>query len=333
MENVEADWLSPTRAWRMMQCPASVRPLLGPPASPTDEGDPLDVNAGTLAHRVIERWIRSGGYREASPVEALSNTADECVADLRDGPPSGWALTHARLIARGPMLVDLIGPRTSEQIHSEVELWDPRLRLRGKPDLVLLGDEVVVLDFKTQTFRESDLPEWVKFQLAIYAHLIEDTFGTRPDRAGVFSLSRGQIPVSITDAEIEAALAAVSSARQVGPDIAHPSLEVCRYCLRRFECEPHWQAVATWPEPDCIEGAIDRVEVAANGVAAVRVTTATGASWVTRVPAHLVTGVAGQSIRFVRIRSIRTENGDAPDGWIFSRGSALQCNAAPAPTS
>jgi RecB family exonuclease len=329
VEDVPKEWLSPTRAWRMIQCPASVRPLVGGATSATDLADASDVNAGTLAHRALERWIRLGGYHDADPVGALTEAVNACVAELPGDPPPGWTLARARLIARGPAVVELIGARAPEQIASEAELWDPHLRLRGKPDLILLGEEVVLLDLKTQTFRDDELPESIKFQLAVYAHLVEHTFGSRPDRAEVFSLSRGRIPVPISDAEIEAALAAVETARQLDREIAHPSLEVCRYCDRRCECEPHWHAAAGWPDTDCLEGTADRVEVAANGVAAVRVLTKQGPSWVSKIPADLLTIRAGDAVRFVRVRPIKIGDSDAPPEWRFGAMSALGSSPRP----
>lgn len=251
------------------------------------------------------------------------------MAELPGDPPPGWTLARARLIARGQSFVDLIGSRTTEQIVSEAELWDPKFRLRGKPDLILLGDEVVVVDLKTQTFRDDDLPEWIEFQLAIYAHLVERTFGSRPDRAEVFSLSRGRIPVPITAAQIDAALAAVKTARQLDRDIAHPSPEVCRYCDRRCECDVHWHAAAEWLDADCLEGIAERVEVATNGVAAVRVLTAQGAAWVGKIPADLLTVRPGDAVRFVRVRRVRIGDSDAPPEWRFRAMSALGSSPRP----
>ncbi|MFE6645098.1 RecB family exonuclease [Nocardioides sp. NPDC057772] len=328
VEHVPKEWLSPTRAWRMIQCPASVRPLVGGATSPTDLADTSDVNAGTLAHRALERWIRSGGYHDTDPVGALKHAVSTCVAELPGDLPPGWTLARARLIARGPAVVELIGTRAPEQIVSEAELWEPHLRLRGKPDLILLGEEIVLLDLKTQTFLDDDLPESIKFQLAVYAHLVEHTFGSRPDRAEVFSLSRGRVLVPITDAEIDAALTAIETARQLDREIAQPSLEVCRYCDRRCECEPHWHAAAEWPDADCLEGIAERIEVATNGVAAVRVLTEQGPTWVSKIPADLLTGQPGEAIRLVRIRPIKTGDSDAPTGWRFGPAGALQTTSA-----
>ena len=86
-------------------------------------------------------------------------------------------MSRARLIARGMSLVDLIGDRPPEQVLSEIELRDEDLRLRGQLDLLLLGDEIVVVDLKTQTLLDEGLPEWVKFQLTVYAHLIQKAYG------------------------------------------------------------------------------------------------------------------------------------------------------------
>jgi CRISPR/Cas system-associated exonuclease Cas4 (RecB family) len=284
-----------------------------------------EVNAGTLAHRVLERWILAEGYRAADPKAALTEAADACVAELHGAPPSSWRVSRARLIARGMSLVDLIGDRAPEHVLSEIELKDEDLRLRGQLDLLLLGDETVVVDLKTQTLLDEELPEWVEFQLRVYAHLVEKTYGKLPARAEVFSLNRGRREVQITEESIQDALAGLATARAADLSSANPSPEVCRFCDRRLVCEPHWGVVTTWPDVDAVEGAVQRAEHAATGVVALLLETADGAAWVSGIPRAFADVIAGDVIRCVRVRHVET-SGATPE-WRWRGMSTCRISA------
>jgi len=314
-----AGWLSPTRAWRLIECPASVLPAAG--NGPSGGGD-QEVNTGTLAHRALERWIRAEGYRAADPKAALAEAADACATELTGGLPASWRVSRARLVARGLSLVDLIGDRTPDQVHSEIELEDEDLRLRGRLDLLLLGDQIVVVDLKTQTLLEEGVPEGVAFQLAVYAHLIQRNYGTLPTRTEVFSLNRGRIVVPLTDESLRSALEALEKARAADSSIATPSSATCLFCDHRLSCEPHWDVAPGWPETDAVEGEIIRVESAATGVSAVHLDTFAGPVWVSGIPSVLVSGAPGERLRLVRIHGGRTGAGDLPE-WRWTRRSAL----------
>lgn len=304
--------LSPTRAWRLTKCPASVSPVMNVGAV----GETREVNTGTLAHRVLERWIAAEGYRAPNPRQTLSATIDQCVTELDGGIPTGWVLARARLLVRGAALAELVGARSPDEVMSEQRLTDRKLRLQGTPDLVLLGDDVILIDLKTQTFTEDDVPNWVKFQLAIYAHLVEHAYGKRPDRVEVLSLNRGQISVTVTDESISDALEAVASARELDRHEAKPEQAVCYFCQRRLECQPHWEVSGAWPDADCIEGTVQCIEEAATGVVAVLVKTEHNEVWVTRVPTDLMLGSISDQVRFVRLGRIRTsDNGVIGRRW------------------
>lgn len=316
--SVGAGWLSPSRAWRLIECPASVRPVAGNgPGAATDQ----EVNTGTLAHRALERWIRAEGYRAGNPKAALAEAADACAAELPGGPPSSWRVSRARLVARGMSLVDLIGHRAPAQVLSEVELQDEDLCLRGQLDLLLLGDEIVVVDLKTQTLLDEGLPEWVQFQLRLYAHLIEKTYGALPARAEVFSLNRGRIEVPITEESLQAALGALASARAADPSLANPSPEVCLFCDRRLECEPHWGVAMSWQDTDAVAGVVVRVEEAATGVSAVLLETLAGRAWASGIPSDLIAATPGQQVRLVRMQHVGM-NADLVALWRWRRLSA-----------
>lgn len=312
------EWLSPTRAWRLTECPASE----GAGVKGTAVATMPEVNTGTLAHRVLERWIVGEGYRAENPRQTLSAAIDECVAELAGDLPIGWALARARLLVRGTGLAALLGERSPDEVIPERELKDPELRLRGTPDLVLLGDEVTLIDLKTQTFVEEDVPDWVRFQLTIYAHLVELVYGSRPDRVEVFSLNRGQIPVEITDDGLKEALRAVSSARELDRHDAKPEESVCYFCRRRLGCQPHWDAANTWPDADGVQGTIRRIEEAATGVVAVLVETVDKEVWVAGVPGALMAGSPGDQVRLIRLGRTRT-NASGLIGQRWARFSSL----------
>lgn len=332
-------WLSPTRAWRLIECPASVRPAAG--TVPGADAD-LEVSTGTLAHRALERWIRAQGYRAEDPRAALAEAADDCAAELPGGAPSSWRVSRARLVARGMSLVELIGDRTPEQVLSEVELQDVDLRLRGQLDLLLLGDEIVVVDLKTQTLLEEELPEWAQFQLTIYAHLIEKTYGVLPARAEAFSLNRGRIEVPITEMSLQTTLAALASARAADPSHANPSPEVCLFCDRRLGCKPHWEVAMSWPNPDAVTGEVVRLEEAASGVCALLLDTPTGPAWASGIPIALLNAVPGQQVRLIRVHHVGV-NTNGTSEWRWRRLSAVNvgfawtstksCGSAPSATS
>lgn len=314
-----AGWLSPTRAWSLIECPASVLPAAGNgPAG----GAIQEVNTGTLAHRVLERWIRAQGYRAADPEAALAEAADARVTELTGGPPASWRVSRARLVARGLSLVDLIGDRTPDQVLPEIELEDEDLRLRGRLDLLLLGDEIVVVDLKTQTLLEDGVPEGVAFQLAVYALVIQRNYGTLPTRTEVFSLNRGRIVVPLTDESLSSALEALEKARAADSSIATPSSATCLFCDHRLSCEPHWDVAPGWPQTDAVEGEIIRVESAATGVSAVHLETVTGPVWVSGIPTSLVSGTPGQQVRLVRMRG-RRANADGALEWRWTGVSAI----------
>ena len=310
-----AGWLSPTRVWRLTQCPASVAPSSTPPTVPaTPAGD----NAGTLAHRAMQTWIKSSGHYAADPVGAMRAAIDTVVAGS-GSQPIGWTLTSARLRARTPELVDLMIGDQPERVIPEGRLTDPALRLRGTPDVVTIGERIAVIDLKSETLTQQEVSEWAAFQLTIYAHLVERAYGSLPSRVEVFSLNRGRLPVVVTRASVDQALAAIATARASDPTDARPSPDVCRFCTCRFSCEPHWDAAPSWPRADCAQGVVDRVERSATGVVAVLLNTPDGPGWITGIPGAATTVTAGHRIRAVRL-VVTPEGGER--GWRWTTVAA-----------
>jgi CRISPR/Cas system-associated exonuclease Cas4 (RecB family) len=318
------DWLSPTRVWRLTQCPASVGPVVSTSVAASADSP----NAGTVAHRAVQLWIKGDGYRDADPRSRLADAISAALAGFGGESPVGWPTTRARLLSRSRELAErlVIG----EYVLSEEELRDPVRTLRGVPDIVMLSPgEAAVIDLKTQTFKEESLTASIVFQLTIYAYLVELAYGVFPNQVEVFSLNRGPMPVVVTPATVTNALATVEQARKADITIANPSPETCRYCRRRMDCQPQWDAAPFWPSRDCIEGTIERIETAANGAAAILVSSPAGLQWVSGIPGELVSASVGASIRLVRLY----RSGPAGDsgGFRWSPQSALALNPAAMP--
>lgn len=313
---VDREWLSPTRAWRLTECAASVGPVVNTPITLTSEAP----NAGTVAHRAVQLWIKSNGYRDGDVRGQLSDAINTVLAEAGGRPVVGeWASTRARLLARASQLAERL--RQGDRVIPEEELRDPVRALRGTPDIVLMKQrEAAVIDLKTPTSKEDSLEPWIVFQLTIYAHLVKQVYGILPAQVEVFRLNRGLMPLIVNSTSVEAALDTVERARDADTSVATPTPEACRYCRRRLDCQPHWDAVAFWPGNDCVEGTIERVERAANGVVAVFLASSVGPRWVSGVPGELLAAKAGERIRLIRLwRSASAED----SGFKWSRRSAL----------
>lgn len=309
------DWLSPTRAWRLTECAASVGPVVNSPVTLTSDAP----NAGTVAHRAVQLWIESDGYRDDHPRSRLSEAISGALTEFSGRPTGEWPPTRARLLARASQLAERL--LWGDDVHAERELLDPIRRLRGTPDIVLMKPrEAVVIDLKTPTSKEDSLPPWIVFQLTIYAYLVEQVHGILPTKVEVFRLNRGLMPLSVNSTSVEAALETVERAREGDTSVATPAPETCRYCRRRLDCQPHWDAAVCWPDADCVDGTIERVERAANGIAAIFLASSRGPRWVSGVPGDLLTANAGERVRLVRLR--RSDSND-DSGFKWSRHSAL----------
>lgn len=315
-DSVSHEWLSPTRVWRLTECPASVGPVVSAPLTSSNSSP----NAGSTAHRAVQLWIEGDGFSDSDPRSRLAEAVAVALAELNGAVPAAWPRTRARLLSRSRELADLLVG--GEDVRCEEELQDLPRALRGTPDIVVLGtNDAVVIDLKTQTLKEESPPPWIVFQLTIYAHLVQHTFGVFPNQVEVFSLNRGRLPVVVTPTTVETALALVANARAADTSITHPALDTCRYCRRRLDCRPHWDAAMLWPQADCVEGTIERIERAANATAAILVRTQMGGDWVSAIPSGLVTASAGAHVRIVRL--YRPELKDEVGAFRWSPQSAL----------
>jgi hypothetical protein len=292
-----------------MTCPASL-------GAPHDTPPSLTPNAGTIAHQAIQRWIETGDWanpigrheRLAAHFDAAAHDARADIAALRDG-----RMTRARLTARADQLAAELTELTSDgaSITCEGPLSDPQRRLRGIPDIAVHGPRSAVIDFKTGRDATVPLTERIRLQLLIYAHLYRCTHGRLPEMVEAFSLIHGPLRVSADSTSVEAILNAITMARAQDPELARPAAGVCTFCIRRFVCEPHWNAVPTWDAPDAIEGRIIQIEHAKTGVVALLIGTQLGSHWITHIPRDRLPAQAKPG-SFVRIIYAYRSNANNP---------------------
>lgn len=316
-------WLSPTSTWRLLNCAASALPS----QSPDGYASVHKPNAGTLAHTAIQTWIESRDWRNQPTSSALTHHYDTALATagLTVSEVPNARMTRARMNVRAESLREALGgasPPDQAHIHCEQELRDQDQRLRGVPDIAIIGpSDTAVIDLKTGRDLASRIPEQVTLQLLLYAHLFRVTYGEVPRRLEVFSLVRGRIPVEATRGAIASAVERVDSARSL-PPLPQPREEVCRFCPRRLDCEAHWDAQPGWGRPDAVRGRVNRLTSAESGVTAVLLDTANGHVWVTQIPGDILGDHSvGESLGFVRVnRSF----GQEPQSWRFGPTSAYE---------
>lgn len=286
------EWLSATSAGRLLRCPASAAFVSTPKPIPPSPPQ----NAGTLAHLAMSAWLESSTWMDDDHGQGLQQAWDREAArwkvDAKRLPDS--VMTRARLRSRGSELTKVL-KSAGVTGRSEVFMQDDVSMLYGQLDVVVDDPRGgAVIDLKTGNDTSSEV---VRTQLLIYAALFKHETGHFPTTLVAFSLLHGPVTIEFTQAEVDKLFERVELARgQRG--LAVPDPAGCKYCRRRLVCEPHWSAAKTWVEPDCVEGRICKVETAAGGLIAVRVSTAAGEQWVTGlVPPRLHGAITGQAIR------------------------------------
>jgi len=256
--------------------------------------------------------------RLADYFDEAARAARVDIAVLRDG-----RLTRARLAARADQLSSELAELTAHgaSIACEEVLTDPQRRLRGIPDITILGSRSAVIDFKTGRDATISLTDRIRLQLLIYAHLYRCAHGQLPEIVEAFSLIHGPLRVSTESTSVEAVLDAITEARAQDPELARPSPAVCRFCSRRFVCEPHWNALPTWEVPDALEGLITQIEHARSGAVGLLVEAVSGSHWVTHIPRDRIPIEAGvgSCVRIIHVNRIQTHD---PQAQISGKGCA-----------
>lgn len=311
-------WLTPSTVAALYECPQSRRLSSGPGT----RRQPRPSNVGEIAHEAVQRWLQSGEWSRADGAEILGRRFDEVRSGT--GIPSAalpnLAQTRKRLELRVPALVEVIeSAGAPARISSEVLVRDDGERLFGYVDIAVRGTTDLVIDLKTDEGFESNhegaIPDRYRRQLLLYAHLMESTYGRPPTRAVLFTLRRGPIEIEVSPTRVSAELMRAVAARDLVDRPASPAPSVCRFCRRRVECEPQWEAVSTWDHPDALRGTIERLEFAQNGVVTIGVLDK-GVLQVIRqlsatsVPDELTVGDR------VAVLRVRASGGASPTDWV-----------------
>lgn len=127
------------------------------------------ASAGTLAHEMVERWIKSGGWAPAEEIIAA------VIAEKR---PAEEVLTRGR---RGFETFLAWAEQTQlEPVETEIQLVSERHRFGGTLDSILLRKSLALGDWKTSNGIYADH----MFQLAAYSLLWEENFPDRPIEGG-----------------------------------------------------------------------------------------------------------------------------------------------------
>ncbi|GAA2173479.1 hypothetical protein GCM10009784_07930 [Arthrobacter parietis] len=305
-----AQWWSSSTTWRLLRCPSSAVPSYEP-AKPPAKGP---GNAGSIAHLALQQWIENGEWRHEDPGIRLQGGFDEIAAargiDLARMPQA--LITRARLKSRGRELSVILAGAESG-IRTELLLTDEANRLFGILDVTAGGAEGLIIDLKTGRDASVESPA-VKHQMTFYAHLFQVAYGVPPKHVIVFNLRQGPAEVKVAPSTITDLLDQIRTAQLMKRTLARPEADVCRYCMKRMTCEPHWKAVTAWDPPDAIEGTVSRIERSSSGVTALRI----GGQWLTGITDSQLPDdvMPGRFVRAVRIR--RRNDGTTPEEWAAS---------------
>ncbi|MGY1709126.1 PD-(D/E)XK nuclease family protein [Geodermatophilus sp. SYSU D00758] len=311
-------WLSPAASNRLLDCPYSVTylPADGRPVPQQSVGS----DVGTMAHVALQRWIGTGFWRSPAGDSELArlfvSVAEERGVDYANVPDG--RMTAARLRHRAPGLREFMcqfGGQPSAEC--EVTLYDDDRRLWGTVDVLLSSPRgPVVVDLKSGGDGAiTPLPTSIAVQLWLYAALVERCRGGQLQWLGIYSLRRGMREVELPREGLATLLHELDSNRaawSLGNRPAMPTREHCRYCRRRVDCQPHWDALSMWSAPDGVEGRLLAVQKATNGRTAVRLATAADEAWVTDLRTPITGSAVGQGLRLVRVQPRRGPDGE-PD--------------------
>ena len=122
----------------------------------------------------------------------------------------------------------------------EKTLYDPNLRLTGKPDyLVSQGKQVIPVEVKSRQAPAIPFDSHI-FQLAVYCILVEHEYGTRPTH-GIIHYANKNFAIDFTT-ELEESIQALiremqrrTSRSQV--DRSHQDCKRCQHCGYRSICD------------------------------------------------------------------------------------------------
>ncbi|MBI2870506.1 MAG: PD-(D/E)XK nuclease family protein [Candidatus Omnitrophica bacterium] len=198
--------------------------------------------------RIVERFV--GNPRAAHLLENSGSSLRTQIPELRTRAQvllGRLRLLGRKAIADRPSEAKTRGPLL-HGAFSEIELRVPRLRWKGRVDLLILSDdECEILDFKTGTENDQHL-----FQVSVYALLWGQDVELNPTgrlasrlrlayRAGdVIVTPPSAAELTVLENEIVTRQEAAERAVAKKPPDAYPSADNCHSCNVRQLCDAYW---------------------------------------------------------------------------------------------
>lgn len=310
----ELEYLAPARIQRLLACPLKIAFEQAQPPTRAPSGSPA-AQLGLTAHRAIELFFADGS-------NSIEDAWQQACHEMSDQSVDVEALTGARrmrlrLHQRLPALVHFVEQQSPRQIILEEALACQDVALTGRPDMVLVGHAITVVDYKSGTVeRDVGVNSAHAQQLAVYAWLAAHSLRSEDVHAVLFSLRRGILAVDVSpttrDSIVRRALDArdAYNERVPGPQPATPSQDACNWCPHACPCPAAWEAlqdgrVAMLRNGEAARGRLtDRGETLERGPVALTLTseagTATGPLTIIDVPADVADGLAvGTEAAFV----------------------------------
>ena len=144
------------------------------------------------------------------------------------------------------------------ELRVECDLASPDGLVAGRLDLLIVGEQPAVVDYKSGGVTDDDdLRSGYARQLALYAWLASTTLELTGVEAALFSLREGLVAVDVSDSVQESIVAEAREARNQfnarvpSAQPATPTVEVCRWCKFACDCDEAWRALD--------DGRIDRL--------------------------------------------------------------------------
>ena len=271
-------------------------------------------SVGSQVHKAIENWINSDQWRMPNCGELLAARFDE-VASREPRNVGMIRRVQARLAPRGEQLSAYLAEDSKAQVHAEFELEDPADDLKGRVDVLSIGEEQVrVIDVKTGgAYRPGrPLPEEATAQLAVYSVLGRRRWGL-PVTTAVFTLEEGIRAVALDDVQADSTVAHLLSERdratQKAPE-ARPSAEHCYWCEHRAACPSHVAALRSGLMPDALEGRVVSISEVDAGLVNLSMEVGGEPVVVLRLDRSTVFGrTAGETVGVFRIQALEGQIG------------------------
>lgn len=247
---------------------------------------------GTAAHVVLEAlleqlvegsapddmnaWVNAQWEAQCAIQHTAARWFDE---ERLLGPPVRWPNyfdIKARLLIEARRLADAAATWPAGAVHIEKWLSNDELGLEGKPDLVITGERVCLVDFKSgrPTAAQVDAGTSYASQIAIYSALLRAD-GFPVEEAFVQPLGRAALPVH-TSREVEEQVgqrskelasifnAAAAAGRE--DELGAPSDAACAWCPHAAVCPALWTSLEALNDLQGVDGEVVAVRQSASGV-------------------------------------------------------------------